>query len=188
MNRFWGSFYAGMVIGLGGLVNVAVGGGWLGALLFSLGLLVVLRQHMFLFTGAVCKFEAFKSPMRLLTILALNLLGTGCVGLLGYSLVNREYITQLCMTKLDKHPLIVIIGGIICGICIAIAVNCQQWYITILAVMCFILVGGEHCIANMFYFVCSGMVSMQAALVILLTIIGNIIGGLLMDKLEVQHG
>ncbi len=42
---------AGMAIGLAGLLNCYLGGGYLGALAFGLGLLVVLALKLDLFTG-----------------------------------------------------------------------------------------------------------------------------------------
>ncbi len=75
-----------------------------------------------------------------------------------------------------------IFSGMICGACIQFAVynysNNHSYLSAILPVMIFILVGGEHCIADSFYYMWSAW-SWHHALAIGLVFIGNLLGAIL---------
>ena len=46
-------------------------------------------------------------------------------------------------------------------------------------VMCFVICGYEHCIANMFYFGAANMLNLQSIVYLCIVIVGNAIGGML---------
>lgn len=72
-----------------------------------------------------------------------------------------------------------IFSGMMCGACIQLAVynysNNHSYLSAILPVMMFILIGGEHCIADSFYYMWASW-SFNHAIAILLVFIGNLIG------------
>lgn len=74
-----------------------------------------------------------------------------------------------------------ILSGILCGICIQIAVNNykgnKSYLGIILPVMTFIMIGGEHCVADTFYYAW-GAWSLQHLIQIFEVFIGNFIGAM----------
>ena len=70
------SILAGMMIGIAGTVNLSVDNSYLGAFLFSLGLITIVVHGLFLFTGKVGVVSLKTEwPMLLVTIIG-NYLGT----------------------------------------------------------------------------------------------------------------
>jgi len=184
MNNFMKSVYAGIVIGLGGVVYLSVDNKIIGSFLFSIGLYSVLVFGFNLFTGKVCMKKNFLKPDVLLLVLLGNFVGTMIVGIFSNSKV-KETAHVLMVNKYDKPVGRLLVDGILCGICIAIAVYGYQraegagkYLAVILGVMVFICAGTEHVVADMYYAVAAGM-NLRALLVILVVMIGNTIGGIL---------
>jgi formate/nitrite transporter FocA (FNT family) len=172
------SVLAGIFISIGGMAFLSVDNKIIGAFLFSIGLLATLAFKADLFTGWVCRPEKYKPEMAL--VFAGNAIGAVITGLI--SQPQYERAAQLCAAKLDKTYPAWIIGSIVCGICIAIAVRSgdrvRSELIIVLSVMVFILTGGEHVVADMFYFAAARMFSVEIVLRIILCGIFNLIGGL----------
>lgn len=77
------AYYAGIIIGLGAAVNLAVGGGILGAALFSFALLMICALELDLFTGKVgATLLGEYSIVKLLLSYILNALGIATVGII----------------------------------------------------------------------------------------------------------
>lgn len=68
--------YAGFMIGIGGIVNLSVDNKVIGALLFSFGLLTIVTQGFYLYTGKIGFVKKFKELLDMLVILAGNFAGT----------------------------------------------------------------------------------------------------------------
>ena len=76
--------------------------------------------------------------------------------------------------------------GVLCNIFIFIGVDeyknnehiCGKYLAIILAVMGFILIGSEHCVADMFYYNMAGSYSFDIFLRLLVITIGNAVGGI----------
>lgn len=179
------SIMAGVMIGLGGIINLTVGG-VLGAFLFSLGLISILMFQFKLFTGQVGYLTfGMVNPKELCVIWLGNLIGTAItarVFLLTYE--GREVVDQalnIMFTRLSNYWYENIILGIFCGMLMWIAVwafNEKMPVITFACVAAFILSGMNHCIADMFYyFMCvSEYWAFLGFTTIICTTIGNIIG------------
>ena len=182
------SMQAGLAISIGGIAFLSVGGGALGAFLFSIGLILVCTRGMSLFTGKLCYVTGWASAREVLLILTGNLIAAGGVGLvisrvkpiLAYS------AKEICENKLDEG-LLVIPLGMLCNIMIYFAVDAMKTlksagisvFIIVLCVMIFITCGFEHSIANAFYFAAGGSLFTAAGINYLcLNIIGNAIGGI----------
>lgn len=189
MKNFIKSIYAGISIGLGGVIFLNCQNKTLGAFLFSIGLIGVLAFGFNLYTGKVCYTEFLKQPKTLLGVWVGNFVGACLLGLLISQHANiNEIATAIVYTKLDKSFMTVLIDGFICGISIAFAVkgfnnknapDIMRCLIVVLGVMVFILCGAEHVVADMFYFAAAREFSIEMLLFLIVTTIGNTLGGVL---------
>lgn len=180
------SILAGMMIGIAGTVNLSVDNSYLGAFLFSLGLITIVVHGLFLFTGKVGVVSLKTEwPMLLVTIIG-NYLGTLVVATLikftrfAPSLIEKA--TNIYNIKMDDSFLSIFILAIFCGILMYIAVTSEYQnntvIVIILPIMVFILAGFEHSIANMFYFNLAWQWNIEAVLKIIVMLIGNGIGSI----------
>lgn len=193
---------AGIMISFGGgvyLACVAADKAWLGAILFSLGLTVILIQGFLLFTGKTAYLLENKPSYipYLLTIWVGNILGCMLSGLLvslGKPSLAETAVT-LCEAKLNQTPWQTIILGALCGILVYIAVDYfksdedkkafPKYLLVFTCVPAFILCGFEHSIADMFYFAASSMLySVKGIVYILLVSLGNLIGAVAFHNLK----
>lgn len=180
---------AGMLIGLGGYANLVVGG-LAGAVLFSVGLLSVIGFKLPLYTGMVSKKENYDDVVNLFRVLFWNFVGADLLA--AYMKIfdcPTENFSVIAQAKLNEPIFMVLFDAIICGICVSIAVKYKHEIVTILAVSLFILCGGEHCVADIFYCGLLSDVDFMDLLHILgfisVVIIGNTIGGLMMIKVKI---
>lgn len=178
MKEFIKSIFAGAMIGIAGTINIAVGGYYIGAILFSIGLCIICMQGYNLFTGKIGYIETFKQiPTYLLYILG-NLIGVSLI-----ALITTVDSSTLVEAKLSA-PLLLTFGRAIgCGYLMYIAVdtykNTNKLFGTIGCVVAFLLAGFEHSIADMFYFVNEMSFTLDSLVFILVVLLGNTIGSLL---------
>lgn len=179
------SIFAGLCIGLGGVIFLASENRALGAFLFSAGLFSVLVFGFDLFTGKVCFAQQFRTPLTLVLIWIGNYIGAAAMALIAFGRTALyEKAAPLVEAKLAKSPGSVLADGIICGICIAVAVrgyrkaeSTGKYLAIILGVMVFILAGAEHVVANMFYMTMARAFGPGPLVFLLINTAGNIIGG-----------
>lgn len=187
---------AGFSIGVGGIVSLMQDNRYMGAFLFSVGLLTVLVFRFNLYTGMVgylCERLA-KREWRYIGTLAVvwvgNFLGAaGAAGLIRLTSVG-DGIAGKCATlaggKLNNAWYSLLVLGVFCGVLMYVAVDTFKKKIgekdflcvfaLLMGVMVFILAGFEHSIADMFYFTLGGKLP-QAMGAILLITLGNSLGG-----------
>ena len=190
---------AGVMISFGGAVYLAcaaVDKAPLGAILFSLGLSVILIMGFLLFTGKTAYLLENKPSyiLYLLTIWLGNILGCMLMGLLVQLAKPNlgEIAKNLCEAKLGQAPWQTIILGALCGILVYIAVDffrsdddkksLPKYILVFTCVPAFILCGFEHSVADMFYFAASSAYSLytvKGIIYILLVSLGNLIGAVL---------
>ncbi|MDY3195999.1 MAG: formate/nitrite transporter family protein [Paracholeplasma sp.] len=179
--------YAGILIGLASLLYLSVENAYLGSLLFSLGLLVVCAEGLYLYTGKVGYLARQKNYLKtVITTLVSNAIGITFVSVLGLiakpNLVHKA--TLLVDAKLSNPIESVIILSMFCGMMMYIAVEGYQRIsnetakvlVVIFAVMIFILAKFEHSIANMTYLIVSKTITLKSLFYLLLMIFGNGIG------------
>ena len=174
--------FAGMAIGLGGLLNIvanhflndpAIWGRIVGSLLFPIGLSLVCFLSLNLFTGKIG--YVFDNDVNYLGFLGLvyvgNIIGSLIMG--GWALVvfrdTTLFQTALKISdgKLDPlyplefWPLVkVFAGAVLCGVLVYIAIFCYKTFEKVwlkllgifLSIGLFVFLKFDHCIANMFYF------------------------------------
>lgn len=178
---FYLSFFAGLLIGMAGFVNLSVGGGIAGAALFSFGLFCIVNFKLFLFTGKAgyvvtgeCKITTL-----LLTLLG-NFLGCSFMGILTRYLPSGKVISEAAHSAIcHSNVLEAIVAGILCGILMSIAVEgfrqTKNPLFVIGAVMVFILCGFQHSIAQ-FYYIWAGASEWADLITIGPIIFGNFMG------------
>lgn len=173
---------AGMLIGLGGLVYLSVDYKVFGAFLFSFGLITIIAQGYSLYTGAIGHFAHIKEIPTYMFMLVVNLLGAWVIGLVAKYCTSIE-ATTLVTNKLSQPLSTVFIMSMVCGVLMHLGVTTTKatknpLYAS-MAVMLFILIGAEHCIANMFYFtVDDALSSLEAIKFMVVNILGNSLGAI----------
>ena len=142
---------AGVLICMGCIVNLKVGGGIPGAVLFSAGLWFVVNFDAELFTGRVTRDQY--DPLQKLIMLVMNVIGAGICGILASVFLPeiREAAQGIAIAYQD--PLKVIWQSVMCGICMYLATtppvnrDVSRLPFVIYGVALFILSGFAHSIA-----------------------------------------
>ena len=186
--------YAGIMIGIGGTIYLSMSSKVLGAIFFSIGLMMICIFNMNLYTGKIGYIINNKKSYLLELLLSLlgNFIGTYLVAFL---INNTRYAhlsetaRKISMIKINDSIISALILAIFCGILMFLAVDNYKKnksdfakYLGIfMCVIVFILSGFEHCIANMFYFSLGSVWSTKSLWYILIMIIGNSIGAVLIN-------
>jgi formate transporter len=187
------SILAGSMIGLAGVVNLSVDNKFLGAFLFSFGLITILAQGLYLYTGKIGTINLSCEWVLLPVIILGNFIGTNIIAwgvrLTRFGEILNQNAQIIAQNKLADSWFSILLLSIGCGIMMYLAVkgwleNSDSWLIVILPVMIFILSGFEHSIANMFYFAMAGEYNLKAFGYIFIMLIGNAIGSLAFKHLK----
>lgn len=174
---------AGIMVSIGGTVYLSCDNKYIGALLFSVGLMSVMHFHLNLYTGRVGYILRHNKIFFIDTVLSIigNFIGTMIVGL---ALQPIGYVESVCSVKMEKSPMTLLIDAIFCGVLIYICMDQYKTRESLLGVfICvpvFLLCGFEHSIADMFYLFNAHAWNTQAAINIGIIILGNAIGALAM--------
>ena len=182
------SMLAGLCISIGCIVNLMVGGGPLGAILFTFGLITVVHYKYSLYTGTAGFVNNWKDVFTLFWFI---LLGNwlGCF-------ITAESITYAIPEITEKANAIVMarsqvdiwqafIRAIFCGFLMTTAVKFareNRWLPLLFAVPVFILAGFYHSIADAFYLCASDYLAIKNEIAAQvhqnwgMTILGNFVG------------
>ena len=174
----YNSIAAGILIGLGVIINTQTSPPILGAFLFSFGLLTIIHLKLPLFTGRVGFLEK-----DLISILIFNFIGIALIFYL-YCASNLNYYSILesaAAIKFAKGYVQMFFGGVFCGMLIHFAVKCKTPLLTSMAVILFILIGAEHCVADFPYLLVN--FNFYNCIKLFLVIIGNSIGAICIEGL-----
>ncbi len=183
---------AGMSIAIGGCVLLGVVSSypeykWVGAILFSIGLFSVFTFGFDLYTGKV-GYLVDNKPSFLLDLVVIilgNFVGCFIVGyMMPETCFNLTEVAKVADNKLiDPDWFRVFCKGVFCGVLMFIAADVyktQKNYLgAFICVPVFILAGFEHSIADMFYFCCASIFTMDSLIFILVVILGNAVGGVI---------
>ena len=196
VKNLFSAVLAGVMISFGGAVYLAcveAEKARLGAILFSMGLTVILIMDFLLFTGKTAYITENKPSYipYLLTVWLGNILGCALMGFLVQAAKPSlaETALSLCAAKLGQAPWQTLILGALCGILVYIAVDyyrsdddkksLPKYLLLFTCIPAFILCGFEHSVADMFYFAASSEYSLytvKGIFYILLVSAGNLIG------------
>ena len=177
VNLLISSVLAGVCIGLGGYVNLVVGG-VTGAVMFSFGLLSVVHYGLALYTGKSGFFTNTTELVDLLYIIAGNFVGCWLVSLI-FDYASPQYIEsaqKVVNVIAGKSLMAVFVLAIPCGFIMSTAVKFAREgrYLPLLfGVPLFIVCGFRHSIADIFYYWAA---SDFLFLPWLMAILGNFVG------------
>ena len=212
----WLSFWvdgmlSGLMIGIGGIVNLSCENRYLGAFLFSLGLFSIVQFGYGLYTGKVGYIvnrdkayigetfftllanavgAALTAGLILLTRFSQNTAVTG----LDLTLMERAQASM--SAKCSDSLLSSLVLAFFCGLLMFTAVEGHRrcaakgnfvggLFLVVMPIMVFILSGFNHCVADVFYYFLAGCPDVPRALLYFLTvIIGNALGGMLIPFLK----
>ena len=110
---------AGILICMGCIVNLKVGGGIPGAVLFSAGLWFVVNFDAELFTGRVTRDQY--DPQQKLIMLLMNVIGAAVCGILASVFLPEIREAAQGIASAYQDPLKVIWQSVMCGICMYLA-------------------------------------------------------------------
>lgn len=195
---------AGLSIGLGGFLFTVITyalpnelGKILGALLFPIGLSIVCIFKLFLFTGKIgLVFESKQTKdfyINLPLMYIGNIIGSLILGYLCFAIFrNTDLFARISAIAQNKtafdsgyeYYLSLIVKSLITGLCVYLAVKsygvCKNKIIGVSLIFVFIAIfvyiGGDHCVANMYYFSAANSWTGYAILNIALATICNSIG------------
>lgn len=177
------SIFAGLLIGIGGLVYLRIGG-VAGAILFAFGLLSVVMCGAQLFTGK-SGFLSYKEFPKLIAMVILNAVGCAIAAFIASYCTSESLIANLdkiidARLAASWHSLIVTSAGTGMIMTLAVYGARQKYYLPLLfGVPVFILCGLPHCVADAFYYAAAifyGKFECSLLIAWLLAIIGNYIG------------
>ena len=182
---------AGIMIAFCGYGYLVIDNKYLGAFLFSFGLLTIISKEYELFTGKIytLKFSSGQDWYNKLSMLFMNFVGASLVGIL-FRFSTGLRTDTLWEAKLSNSWFAVVVLSFFCGVLMFLAVTLyvkehNPLYV-VMPIMLFILTGCEHCIANMFYLTLVSEISWEHIVYLFINIIGNTVGSLVFFNLEIK--
>ena len=179
---FISALFAGLCISIGCIVNLMVGGGIAGAVLFTFGLITVVHYKYYLYTGTAGFVNHLPNIIKLFLLVLIG----NIVGCIITSLAIRYAIPELvekANSIVDQRNSVDIwqagIRGILCGYLMTTAVEFarkEKWLPILFAVPVFILAGFYHSIADAFYISLSNNIEYCTIWNYIFIVIGNFIG------------
>ena len=180
------SILAGVLIALAGIFYVNCDNKYIGAFLFSLGLISIVFLGAKLYTGVIGYCNSKETFADAAWILLFNIISAFIVGLI-YRAGNGSI--SIMESIVSRTPWRVFLESIGCGICIYLSVELykksKSIFPLVLGVMAFILAGFTHCIAISFYIGASDLKLIHFGY-LLICIVGNSLGSLLIRFLQVR--
>lgn len=182
------SILAGVLIALAGIVYLNCSDKVVGSFLFSFGLCLVIILEANLYTGKVGYVKSVDDLSEVMFMLILNLVSAYLVGLISGMGPMHDSAVTIVTTKLETEWWIILLKSIGCGICIYGSVEgykkTKSFIPVILGVMCFILAGFNHVVADAFYIGAARFGSVECVQYTLLVSVGNAIGSILIRLLQ----
>lgn len=184
---FGKSVIAGMFIALGCMANLKVGG-YLGAFLFSFGLLSVVLYSVPLYTGRAGFCSTDEDLKHLPLVLLGNVVGTtilaGCAHECFQEMVDSAH--KIVQARMDSPLYTGFFASFLCGFVMTTIVQFarkqpdggepRHFLILILGIPLFILSGYWHSIADAFYYVVTGRFDISMLWLYPMTVVGNYLG------------
>ena len=171
---------ASLLISIVSYCNLVGGNSYVGAALFSFGLIVICSYSMSLFTG-MAGYITKSNVAPFLAATGINCVTAFVFGVLGsLNPACKERAMTVCEGKVDKGILWMFVSAIFCGMLIYLGVDFykkrQSFLGIIFAVPIFVVCGFDHTVADLFYFGASGNFKAEHLLLLLAAIVGNTLG------------
>ena len=183
------SILAGVCIGIGATCYTLAENVYLGAFLFSIGLILVLRFNLLLYTGKIGYIRLLPQFLNLVLVYLSNIFGICLYACSLQTMPIFDKLNKACTTIAISHEKYNIFGlfvsGIFCGMLMFCAVDSykrkQNYIPVVLSVVVFILCGFLHGIAELFYMAISNRINILRTVIVLL---GNSTGSLLFSLIS----
>lgn len=171
---------------------------FLASITFFLGLSLIMITKQSLFTGQVLTKAHLPLQEYLITLTStwvFNFVGAIITTILLNQILHPD-ITQLITNKLTLNPIQLIISGLFCNVLVTCAVATynggRSHYISGFYIFSFVIMGFEHCVANMSYITLGllqgiNMNIISSIILILCSTLGNIIGGRIVVSIIKQN-
>ena len=179
-NSIISAVFAGIAISIGTVVYLKTQG-VIGSLLFSIGILMVCKFNLSLFTGKVSYISSIKQLPYIITILVGNILGATIL-----LIFPSQEAYNIVVSKLDTSILQTFVEAALCNVLIYLAVESykQNVVITILSIAVFILCGFEHSIANVCFIFSARLFTLDILWNFLVVTVGNAVGGIIIHNVH----
>ena len=184
-----GGFLAGASISVGAAIYLSCQSKVAGALLFSIGLILVVTYGFNLYTGMIGYVRSGRDLLRALWAFLANALGCTLSLLMPNGGAARA--AELWQGKLENGLPIVFVRAVVCGVLIFACVNYAKKHggvaalaYIVLAVAAFILCGAEHSVADICFLFAARAFSPQSVGFILVVAAGNAVGSLILSFWE----
>lgn len=178
MKDFLKAIFAGIMIGIAGIIYISVEPKYIGAILFSIGLIIICIREYNLYTGKIGYITSIKDLPRMFLYILGNVIGVFLI-----SQCTTVSSVDLVESKLALPHYLVLLKAIGCGFLMYLAVDIFKQQSKLIGIIgcvpAFILAGFEHSIADILYIFRSGIYNWNALIFIIIVIIGNAIGALL---------
>lgn len=187
------SIAAGIFIGIGGSVFLAIENKIAGAVFFTVALLCICQLELLLYTGKIGFLAFDHSKPEIITTavcLAGNCIGTGLAGAaIRYCRPQViERAVSLTEGKIATPLGKIFVTAVFCGILMYAAVRIYREKKSVTGILfcvpVFILAGFEHSIADMFYAWTALVGGARTVLFLAVVVLGNTVGGLLIPTLK----
>ena len=175
------SILSGILVGLGVVLQIQTSNPYIGAMLFSIALLVIIEYGLKLYTGKIGFFKISETKNLLVTLFG-NLIGVLIpIACACFKSGFYEKILEISNIKFSNGYIELFLCGLMCGVLMFIAVYCKKPIITVFCIMTFILSGYEHCIADFPYLFLN--FNIDHLLKFLCIVLGNSIGSISINQL-----
>ena len=201
------AFASGLVIGIGGVASLLANniygnaGRLIGAILFTVGIYAIVMYEMKLFTGMVASIPkmGIKNMWQLPVCFLGNIIGVGVIAVLAYFSPVKDYALPqaqaLMLGKLNAEfwYLRAFCSSILCGALITLSVwsvqyapkkNLSAALGVVFPIAVFAFCGFDHSVADMLYIYYLGEWSWKIIPYCLLSIAGNIVGGIILPLFQ----
>ncbi len=174
------SLLAGGLIAIGSMAVVLNENKYIGAMLFSFALLSIIKLQLPLYTGRVGFVLEKCNVWDCVTYLCMNCIGACLFKYLFIATQPEETFQRLRYltgVKFDHTLGYLFFSGFLCNVLVHVAVSAKNEFITVLCVMCFVICGFEHSIADVMF------VSWKFAPQWGMILLGNTVGAILTNTL-----
>lgn len=200
LKTYVSGIYAGLCVALAAsiyLVFSSFGLRPLGAVLFCVGLIIIVIYKLSLFTGKIGYALAKDGPSPLTLLMTFLGNATAVIGA-GFLLSLLRFtgwtalfdlidgITLSRMIGSGEAWYMALFNGFFCGVLVFLAIYVYRvakqtwikWLGLVFFISLFVILGFEHCLANMYYFSLANAWNGSLVVNVLLVIVGNSLGGM----------
>ena len=179
-NNILKSIGASLLISIVSYCNLICTNKFIGAFLFSFGLIIICKFGLSLFTG-MAGYITTKNIPPFFVAITINLIFTFILGrIMSYNTQATAKAIEIYNSKINMNILDLFISSIFCGMMIYIGVEYYKRHSSFLGILfaipIFVICGFDHAVADTFYYSIVGQYDIKDLILLTIVVIGNIIG------------